>query len=273
MITSQLDNAIMCDSSNTRSSSSSDSKVTCNAEKKLMMLITWNEGIFTEVFNKSWKLKERATASDTLEKSTEVDFKHSFVQVINLIEQNKNKFTNDSDAEINKTFSQINESSFKYGQIENFSKTSQTGVIDPLYLYLIFFQLNWIQNYFTHQRLKVKIEQQFYQYCIVTVIRITTWILHVSTFTPQIAEELNTYNEILALVLNYVNKGLSVSKSSKLDLVTCEILEFLRFYADKTLLVSNLINVRCSEAVLNLCSVIFGWVEIKLHWINRCSEN
>jgi hypothetical protein len=82
------------------------------------------------------------------------------------------------------------------------------------------------------------------------ILKVLTSAMMASHFSVQHLQQLSDYNENLLLMLNYVQAEIHNWPMPNYSSVTMSILLFIRSYADKTVLVPNLIKVGCVETVL-----------------------
>jgi hypothetical protein len=254
----KLDDLISSDSAATSGSSSSDSDTTSSDDDKSDISDAFHAGNFLQIVTKIRTLKEQATTPDRLVKSNLIDFQHIQVELVNLIERTKiTNIISKNYLALEKAVKHSMKPLLKNDQLRQFANNNPDDAKETLYLYLSFFKLSAIQNYLLHSKM-YRTLKQFYRNRVVNVLSAMILVIVTCSFTKQDLEKLSDYNDILSLMLNYVNAELeSVTITPKLSRTTEKILMFVWGYADKTVLVPNLIKVGYSEAVLEWLSIIY----------------
>ena len=94
--------------------------------------------------------------------------------------------------------------------------------------------------------------KQLYEKYILSsfILQVLSSTMAASNISIHDSQQLSSYNESLLLMLNYVKGEIDRWTSPKYSRTTMAILLFIHGYAEKTVLIPNLIKVGCVEIVL-----------------------
>jgi hypothetical protein len=231
----------------------SASDVTSSGETSCDEQTNANEEIFANVLAKLRALEKRSLEVHS-RKSALNDAYHAFVELLNLIDEHK--YNTDHNLAARKGLKLLLKLMVNTDPDQLFEKDS-IYAMETLYLYLNLLNLSGIRTYFTHGEMNRNSKQLYSKYILPSLIlKVLISATTASNFSMQDSQQLSNYNQSLLLMLNYVQAEISSWTRSNCSSVTMSILLFMRSYAEKTVLVSNLIKAGCVEVILKCLTTL-----------------
>ncbi|CAM4775638.1 unnamed protein product [Rotaria magnacalcarata] len=145
--------------------------------------------------------------------------------------------------------------SIMYTDANALFKKDQVFVRETFYLYLNLFKLSGMKKYLTRDHMNANITM-FYEKYISTYFSLDLLLDSIRTLnvTNDDLKQLNDYNDSLTLLLNFVKAEFDSwtmpTWKPEYSKTVSSILIFFSNYADRTILIPNLIEINCVENIL-----------------------
>jgi hypothetical protein len=140
-------------------------------------------------------------------------------------------------------------------KMDELFKNDSTSAYEVFYSYIHLLNLSGMKNYLKRLDMHVFIKVLYGQF-ISSILGVTAFAVAYAKLTVADLKEPLDNQEPLLLMLNFIKDELESESSSTYSTVAESILSFVWNYADKTIIVPNLIKVGYPEAVLKWLSVI-----------------
>ncbi len=140
-------------------------------------------------------------------------------------------------------------------KMDELFKNDSTSAYEVFYSYIHLLNLSGMKNYLKRLDMHVFIKVLYGQF-ISSILGVIAFAVAYSKLTVADLKEPLDNQEPLLLMLNFIKDELESESSSTYSTVAESILSFVWNYADKTIIVPNLIKVGYPEAVLKWLSVI-----------------
>jgi hypothetical protein len=230
-------------------SSSSNSNLPDASESEVKL----EDKVYSDVLTKLRNLQEKSEKKEYRKNVLNNGAKY-MGELIVIIEEHKDKMMSRQTASsINNGFNIFLEALGDIHANELFENDSAYAY-ETFYSYINLFNLSGMKNLLKrlHMKAFVKI---FYQQFASVILHVIAVAVAYSKFTVADLIEPLDNQETLLLMLNFIKDELDPNSSFTYSTVTDLILAFLWNYADKTVVVPNLIKVGYPEAVLRWLSV------------------
>jgi len=133
-------------------------------------------------------------------------------------------------------------------------ENDSTAAYETFYLYINLFNLTGMKNYLKRLNIQDFIKMLYEELATVALSVIAFALAYCKLTVADLKEPLDN-QELFLLMLNFMKNELETDSSSTCSTITELILAFLWNYADKTVVVPNLIKVGYPEAVLKWITI------------------
>ncbi len=212
--------------------------------------------VYADVLSKLHNLQEKSAEKEE-QRNVLNDGAKYMTELIILMEKHKDQTMDQTTAvSINEAIQSFLNTAVQIEMKELWENDSASAK-EIFYSYMKIFNLSAMKNYLQllHMQMFVKV---LYEKCIIIILAIVASIITHCKFTVVDLQEPRDNQEILRLMLNYIKGELDPQSSLPYSVTTRMIFSFLWNYADKTVVVPNLIKVGYPEAVLKWLSLFHG---------------
>jgi hypothetical protein len=176
-------------------------------------------------------------------------------ELIVIIEKNKdNTMDRKTAVSIEDGFKAFLKALVKIEMKELFENDSVTAY-EIFYLYIHLFNLTGMKNYFKRVQVQIFVNL-LYEESISIILQVIAFTVAYCKFTLADLEKPLNNQPLLLLMLNFIKDELEPDSSITYSTVSQLILSFIWNYADKTVLIPNLIKIGYPEAILKWLSII-----------------
>jgi hypothetical protein len=210
--------------------------------------------IYSNVINKLRSLDDKSDTK-SYQKHIFNDGAKYLMELIVLIEENKDEPMNRKIAlSIEDGFKIFLKGLAKINMKELFENDSM-GAYEIFYSYIDLFNLSGIKNYFKRIQMQFFIKL-LYEECLSIILQIIGLTVAYCKFTRTDLEKPLDNQKSLLLMIHFLKDELEPNSSLPYSTISDLILSFLWNYADKTMIIPNLIKTGYPESVLKWLSII-----------------
>ena len=215
---------------------------------------TGNDGIFSDILTKLASLKVQSQKEE-FRKSSLKEGATYLKEFINLMEKHSKDDMIVKHCLTAETGSSLIIDSLNDVRMGKLFESDSDYAYDIFCLYIDLCMLSGIKYFLKRIDMDHSI-QLFYKQCVAIILHIIVLAVSYTKFTINDLQQPLDNHESLLLMLNYIKDDLEINSEATYSNTTDSILSFLWNYADKTIIVPNLIKAGYPKAVLNWLSIV-----------------